>query len=224
MEKENSKEYLEPDNLWRVFGANSFEEHLQKNVVTGVFHFAVPEDIVNDFKTIEYQQVYAYHHWQLMDEALNKGLRLLEMAIKLKAKELKIELTTSGVKLRDKSFNTLINEVCKLEPLDQLKDHIHHLRNLRNLTTHKDSNSFIGGTGGMVQRTLMRLVLLINDLFTDSEQLKINLGLQSADREFFVNHYMENLDIDPPHLKPAFLSEAHWEFEIARYHGLKANQ
>lgn len=216
--------YLEPDGLWKVFGTNSMEEHIEKNVVRGVFQKAVPEDVINDFKTIEYQQVNAYYHWQLMDEALNKGLRLLEMAIKLKAKELKIELTTSGAKPKDKSFNALINEVCKLEPLDQLKDHIHHLRNLRNLTTHKDSNSFIGGTGGMAQRTLMRLVNLINDLFLDPEQLKINLRLQSAAREFFVNHYMENLDIDPPHLKPAFLNEAHWEFEIARYNGLKANQ
>ncbi|WP_339880602.1 hypothetical protein [uncultured Algoriphagus sp.] len=217
MEAGKYSEYLKIDDRWAIFSTNSMEEHIQKNVIQGVFDKAVPKDIIGDFKIIEYQQVYAYYHWPLMDEALSKGLRLLEMAIKLKAKELSISLKTQDSRPRDKNFNQLINEVCKGEPLIQLKETIHFLRGLRNITTHKESDSYLGGTGGMVKRQLMRLVNLINDLFLNPDELKVKLVSKKAERELFVKNYLESLIISPPATKDLFANEAEWGYEENKY-------
>jgi hypothetical protein len=219
METDRYREYLAIDERWAIFSTDSLEEHIQKNVVRGIFYLNVPKDIVDDFKTIEYQQVYAYYHWPLMDEALSKGLRLLEMTIKLKAKELQIPLRTSGLKPKDKSFNQLINEVCKGEPLIQLKETIHHLRNIRNFTTHKDSNSYLGGMGGLVKRNLMGLVNLINDLFLNPEELKVKLISEKAERELFVKDFLDRLIISAPLIKDDFANEAQWAYEEEKYMG-----
>lgn len=217
METDHNIEYLAIDERWAIFSTNSLDEHIQKNVVRGVFHKNVPKDVMDDFKTIEYQQVYSYFHWPLMDEALNKGLRLLEMAIKLKAQESGIALKTPDAKPREKSFNQLINEVCKGEPLTQLRETIHHLRNIRNFTTHRDSNSYLGGTGGMVKRNLMRLVNLINDLFQDSELLKVNLSSEKVERILFEKAYLDRYTIFPPLTKDDFVNEAQWTYEENKY-------
>ncbi|MCR9015723.1 hypothetical protein [Aquiflexum gelatinilyticum] len=217
MEANQEKTYLAVDDRWAIFGTNSIDEHIHKNVVKGVFDDTVPKEIIGDFKTIEYLQVYAYYHWPMMDEALSKGLRLLEMAIKLKAKELKIPLQNSGEKPKDKNFNQLTNEVCAEEPLIQLKETIHHLRNIRNILTHTDSNDFVGGTGDIVKRNLMRLVNLINDLFLAPEVLKSKLVLEKAERAVFVKNYLNRLTISPPFTKEHFMGIAEWAFEEKKY-------
>jgi hypothetical protein len=217
METSQNNKYLAVDDRWAIFSTNSMEEHIHKNVVKGVFDKNVPKDIVDDFKTIEYQQVYSYYHWPLMDEALNKALRLLEMSIKLKAKQLDISLKKQDSKPLDKSLNHLINEVCANEPLIELRETIHHLRNLRNQTTHKDSDSYMGGTGGMVKRQLMRLVNLINDLFLDPEELKVKLISEKTERELFVNNYLDSLILSPPLTKDILVNEAIWAWEKNKY-------
>jgi len=217
MEASQSTEYLASDDRWVIFDTNSIEEHIQKNVVKGVFEKSVPVDIVTDFKTIEYVQVYAYYHWPLMDEAMSKGLRLLEMAIKLKAKELGIPLRSSGLKPRDKNFNQLINEVCIEEPLIQVRETIHFLRGLRNMTIHRDSDSYIGGTGGLIIRNLMRLVNLINEMFLDPEKLKVKHISEKPERELFIKNYLGSLIISPPFMKEDFVNEAEWAFEVDMY-------
>jgi hypothetical protein len=211
------REYLAIDERWAIFSTNSLDDHIHKNVVRGIFDKNVPKDIVDDFKTIEYQQVYSYYHWPLMDEALNKGLRLLEMAIKLKAAQSGIALKTQEAKPREKRFNQLINEVCKMEPLTQLKETIHHLRSIRNFTTHKDSNSYLGGMGGLVKRNLMRLVNLINDLFLDPEELRVKLISEESDRALFVKDYLDRLTTSLPVTKDLFTNEAHWAYEEEKY-------
>lgn len=217
MDASQNIEYLGVDERWEIFGTNSLEEHIQKNVVRGVFEKNVPKDIVDDYKTIEYQQVYSYYHWPLLDEALNKGLRLLEMAIKLKAKESGIALKSYAVKPKEKRFSQLIDEVCKEEPLLQLKETIHHLRNIRNFTIHKEANSYFGGLGGLVRRNLQRLVNLINDLFQDPEVLKFNLLSEKAESLLFVDTYLGTLTISPPLIKEDFKNEALWAFEEMKY-------
>lgn len=217
MKANQDKTYFAVDDRWAIFGTNSIDEHIHKNVVKGVFDDTVPKEIIGDFKTIEYQQVYAYYHWPLMDEALSKGLRLLEMAIKLKAKDLEIPLRTTGLKPKDKNFNQLIREVCAEEPLIQLSETIHHLRSLRNILTHMDSNDFVGGTGGIVKRNLMRLVNLINDLFLAPEELKNKLDSEKASRAEFVKDYLDKLVPSPPFTKDFFAVDAHWAFEENKY-------
>lgn len=217
MEASQDKTYLAIDDRWEIFGTNSIDEHIHKNVVKGVFDDTIPKEIIGDFKTIEYLQVYAYYHWPMMDEALSKGLRLLEMAIKLKAKELEIPLRTSGEKPKDKNFSLLIREVCADEPLIQLRETIHHLRNIRNRTTHRESHYYLGGTGDIIKRNLMRLVNLINDLFLDPEELKVKLISEEAERALFVKNYLDRLTISPPLTKENFTDVAEWAFEEKKY-------
>jgi hypothetical protein len=216
MEANQEKTYLAVDDRWAIFGTNSIDEHIHKNVVKGVFDDTVPKEIIGDFKTIEYLQVYSYYHWPMMDEALSKGLRLLEMAIKLKAKELEIPLRPR-LKPKDKNFSLLIREVCAEEPLIQLRESIHHLRDFRNILTHMDSNDFVGGTGDIVKHNLMRLVNLINDLFLAPDELKSKLVSEKAERALFVKNYLDRLTISPPLTKDLFTGVAEWAFEEKKY-------
>lgn len=118
---------------------------------------------------------------------------------------------------RDKNLNQLINEVCSDKPLIQLRETIHHLRNIRNFTTHKNSNSILGRTGGMVRRNLIRLVNLINDLFQDSEALKVDLSSEKVKRILFEKAYLDRLTVCPPLTKDLLADEAQWAYEETKY-------
>ena len=113
------KNYFQPHTLWKVFGAKNRKEYLEKYVIEGRFHSAVPQDVVEAYITAEYIMAHAYYHWAMYDEAPNKIYRIFEMAVKLLAKEKEIPLTitTRRGKVKDKKLYDLIEEVCQGEHL-----------------------------------------------------------------------------------------------------------
>ena len=120
-------EYYVADPTWEVFGIKSREDYLEKNVIPGNFHSNVPEDIIKSFKTVTQLTAQAYYYYPLHDEALNKALRIFELAIKLKAKKLD---------LKKESLNNLINKLCNIQNLEHLKDTLHRARKIRNIHMH----------------------------------------------------------------------------------------
>src|SRR5690554_2604864 len=85
-------EYFEPDSRWKLYQVFSLEEYVEKFVVKCKFHKDVPADIQDAWQTVEYLLAHAYYHWPMYDEGFKKALLIVEMAVKLRAKELDIPL------------------------------------------------------------------------------------------------------------------------------------
>jgi hypothetical protein len=162
--------YYEPDDRWDLYGITTKEQFEHQFVVKGYFHAQVPEDVVGAFTTVEYLQAHSYYYWPMYDEAFNKALRLLEMAVKQKAKQL-------CQSLKNKSFDQLINEICKQPYRERLNTDLHRARKIRNNQVHIESNSYSGAIGGK-GKNFKLFINVINELFRDEEWLNYNFALQ----------------------------------------------
>ncbi|KAA3600949.1 MAG: hypothetical protein DWQ06_09005 [Calditrichaeota bacterium] len=165
------EEYFEPDERWKAFfGIKSREEYLQNYLIKGHFHEDVPKDVVEAFITVEYLLAHSYYLWQMYDEAFRKALLTLEMAIKLKAKLLKIDLRFNDKrnKKRPKTLVRLINEICNKEHLEELKYQLNRSRKIRNSQVHPESNSYMGAVGGS-GRNIRLFVVVLNHLFQNDD-------------------------------------------------------
>lgn len=159
--------WYEPDNRWGLYDIKCEEEFIEKLVVTGKFHSKVPKDIIDAFDTVSYLLAHSYYHWPLQDEALNKALLIMEMGVKLKAKELGVDLKKGS---RDKRLVDLIEEVCQ-EKLKFLKHEFDRVRNMRNNAVHRDSYFYMGALG-MAKSNFMLFNNIINLLFLDLDDLE----------------------------------------------------
>jgi hypothetical protein len=156
--------YYDPDNRWEMYGVANKEHFEQQYVVKGYFHDGVPKDVKDAFITVEYLMAHAYYYWFLYDEAFNKALRLLEMAIKQKAK-------LKSISLNNKSFDLLVKEICSESYNERLKNGLHRARRIRNKQVHADSNS-CSGPIGVKDKNIRLFVNIINDLFRDDSWQK----------------------------------------------------
>ncbi|PQJ78969.1 hypothetical protein [Polaribacter porphyrae] len=169
------EKFYKPDSLWEVYNINSKEEFYKKINLSPKFHGCVPEDIGNEFKTIEYLIVLSYHHAALLDEAVTKALVAIEIAIKLKAKQLDIPLKTESTaksKARDKKLYKLIEEVLSKTGLQFLKPDFDRARSIRNSRVHKERHTFMGVIGYPIHNIRL-FINLINVLFLNENDLKI---------------------------------------------------
>ena len=166
-------EYHKPAAQWNIFGIPDFESYCEKSVVKGLFHKSVPKDVVDAYEVAEYMMAHAYYHYPLYEEAFSKLLRITEMAVKLRCKELGIDLTaTKIVKNKpvvvDKNFNSLINELSSKEPLKNIKAGLHWLREKRNSHMHPDSHTYMGSmTYGIIKVG----VTVLNKIFIPEQNL-----------------------------------------------------
>lgn len=176
-------EYYVADPTWEVFGIQSREDYLEKNVIPGNFHSNVPEDIIKSFKMVTQLTAQAYYYYPLYDEALNKALRIFELAIKLKAKELD---------LKKESLNNLINKLCNSQNLEHLKDTLHRARKIRNIHMHPENHN----SGWYMARgkgNIQMFSNLINEMFLEDEELEFF----KIEREKFKNflHLTEDVPL-----------------------------
>jgi hypothetical protein len=178
---EHLMEYFKPDDTWEVFGIKSKEEYLEKNVIPGNFHPLVPEDVIKSFKTVTHLTAQAYYYYPIYDEALNKCLRIFELAIKLKAKQLG---------LKKDSLNNLINKLCQVQHLEHLKKTLHRARTIRNMQMHPENHSagwfMIKGKGN-----IQMFANFINEMFL--EEAELNYMMSEREKfEDFRNSISEN--------------------------------
>lgn len=162
------KEYHQPDDRWEViFGIKDFETYKQWLVVKGLFHENVPKDVVESFILCEYMMAHAYYHYPLFDEALSKLLRIIEMSIKIRCKDLKISLDrnhTNPNKIQSikKKLFELINDLDSNEPNKKIKYALDSFRIIRNNIMHPESHTYSGAT---FRNTIIFGLVILNMLF-----------------------------------------------------------
>ena len=169
------EKFYKPDSLWEIYNINSKEEFYKKISLTPKFHNDVPEDIVNEFKTVEYLIVLSYHHAGFLDEAVTKALVAIEIAIKLKANQFHIPLenkTNQNSKPRNKKLFKLIEEVLAKADLLFLKPDFDRARSIRNSSVHKGSHTFMGVVGYPINNIRL-FINLINQIFQKEDEVKI---------------------------------------------------
>jgi hypothetical protein len=173
----------------------SKDEFIENYVLIGRFHNEVPEDVVNAFETVTHLLAYSYYHWPMLDEATSKGLLIVEMAIKLKAKQLLIDLsfTDKRGRTQQKRLVDLINEIFSLPYLSFLKPDFERARQLRNSKMHPDQHSYMGAIG-RPKSNAMLFTNIINYLFLSKASLedlldrrrKLEIGIANFKHGLFV--------------------------------------
>lgn len=157
--------YHTPDHTWTIFsGVTDFESYAEKFVVKGRFQKDVPPEVVEGYAIAEHIMAHAYYHYPAMDEALVKLLRVLEMAVKMRCKELGItlEILDNKGKTRKKVLNALINELAAKEAAKPTKSTLIWLKDVRNYLMHPSEPSLFGS---VALGHIRQCVIMLNALF-----------------------------------------------------------
>jgi len=150
----NTKNYLEPDRRWSIWGCNNMEEYICRYFVSSKFHSDVPESIVQSYHIVERLIAYSYFHYPLIEEAVSKMTRIFEMALKQKAKSLNIEAWS----LSGYIDKLLVHK--DTEP--EMAELWHGIKDIRNYYAHLDSVSY---SGPEPLKILYPIINSINSLF-----------------------------------------------------------
>jgi len=186
------REYYEPDSRWELYQFNSKEEYAKAFIINGYFHDQVPEDILKAYETIEYLMAHAYYHWPMYDEAFSKVLFMIEMGIKLKAKQLNIPIARKkNGKRWERRLSLIINDVCNEDYLSELKQKLDRSAGLRDRKAHPKKNTYSGPSGG-THRNIKYCINVINRLFRSSEWHKRKHEL-IVNAEEMINKYVNKL-------------------------------
>ena len=148
--------YHTPDPIWTIYvNATKFDRYTEHFVVPGRFHQLVPPEVSKAYETVEYLMAHAWYHYPMLDEALAKLLRVLEMAVKLRCDSL-------GLKVTGKNFQQLIDMTFPASTVNEFNDTMHWLRYVRNELMHpKPKNLF----GGAALTHIRQCITLLNALF-----------------------------------------------------------
>lgn len=181
--------YYQPDITWQSFNINTLEEYVKSYVVKGNFHAAVHQDVLKSYKTVEYLMAHAYYHYPMYDEALKKLLSIFEMAIKLRCKELEIDLefVNRRGKTQKKILAELIRNLISYGYPVELKSSLDWVRKLRNMSAHPDKHSF---GGGIFKGPIIPILNIINSIFKtpiDVAERKIKLEHHQTEMEALLN-------------------------------------
>lgn len=158
------QQYHIPDQRWKVWNANNYEDFIKTFMVIGKFHDKVPLVIVEEYKIVERLLCYSYYHYPLLDEAFSKATRIFESAIKIRQEELGIPV---------KGFESLEKRIKKIEPFTSsaVFDEWDKARKIRNYFAHPEAGKFLGIT---VARGFYQLVNIINLIFIDKKEIEEN--------------------------------------------------
>jgi hypothetical protein len=166
-------EYLTPELLWNSLDINSFEQFLEKIAVKGRFHKDVPQDVIQEFKTIEFLIAYSYFYYPMLDIAFFKATTVFEMAVRLRCEQLKLKIPSVKHISLDHLLKRLSAVVHPSLPREWFV-----VKVIRNHLAHPNQSSLLGVTtlNGFPQivNILNKLFLPIdffNDLETKTNQL-----------------------------------------------------
>lgn len=188
------------DDAWDILGIDSEKKYIDEFLIKGKFHSNVPKKIIDEYETVEYLMFFAYNHIELYNEAFNKCMRLLEVAIKLKAKDLQITLKL--VNGREKNLNTLIKEICSTQNYNPLQGELGWFRKLRNMEMHPGEGSYLGSFLNHSSK-LKLFVNIVNFLFIDEQKLNVITNTHVVIKqviESFDNKYFTALIDDKKYL------------------------
>ncbi len=182
MKLSEAEKYLKPDSIWSAWNIESQKQFIEKMVPEIIFRKEVAEDVLKEFETIKSLMIHSYYKYQFYDMAVNRSLQILEMACKIRYKEL------NGVDWKiGKSFEKLIKEFDAINMFDTHVSIIHHLREIRNSLLHPDRHSY---AGVVMADKILFVVQLINEIYDNVELRKKRIELQKQFNDF----YLKNLE------------------------------
>lgn len=166
MEATNHINYFVEDSTWRIFNINSQEDFVRKFVVKGNFHEKVHSDVLKSYQVVEHALAISYFHYPLYDLAIDKLLRIFEMAVNLRCADLGIEkyYFNKKKKKKTKTLNELIDELIHIGMIDDFRNILHNIRKIRNHSSHQENHTLIGTIAGQI---IYPILNLINLIFTD---------------------------------------------------------
>jgi hypothetical protein len=180
--------YHTPAPIWEIYGANDFEQYVEKFVVRGCFHKDVPEDVRESYAVAEYIMAHSYYYHPMYEEALVKILRTLEMAVKMRCEQVGIPTLRKVKKKENKpeetkpqDFSILIDQLVKKEKSKHTTSILHGLRKLRNTFMHPKENMLMGATTiNAIRHTLAQLnaLFLPEQFFVEAQQKLENMQKQ----------------------------------------------
>lgn len=174
--------YHTPAPIWENYGANDFEQYVEKFVVCGRFHKDVPEDVKASYAVAEHIMAQAYYSYPMYEEALVKLLRTLEMAVKMRCEQVGIPTMRKVKKKEDKpeemkpqDFSVLIDQLVKKEKSKHTTSILHGLRKLRNTFMHPKEDMLFGATAiNAIRHTLVQLnALFLPEAFFEAAQQEL---------------------------------------------------
>jgi hypothetical protein len=153
------KKYLKPDSTWSAWKINNHTQFIQDMVPELALREEVHEDIIKEFEIIKYLLIYSYYKYQFFDVALNKAVQIMEMAFKIRYKEM-----VGKEWPKNKNLETLIKELDALSLFESHITHISRMRSLRNDLLHPDRHSF---AGSVYSGHISSVAQIINELYDD---------------------------------------------------------
>ncbi|MCX2575075.1 hypothetical protein [Pedobacter sandarakinus] len=156
--------YLIPDERWKFFGCENFEEFENLYVLNNPFVSSVPKDILSAYETVRYLMALSYYHYEMYDEAYKKIVWIFEMAIELKLKQVMSE-NALEVKM-PKNLVDKISYLSKSFGVKGFETQLHNIRQIRNYHAHPKENGFIGSLG---RQPMIAILNMINYLFMDEK-------------------------------------------------------
>jgi hypothetical protein len=159
----NTRDFYEPDSTWEIFGAISPELFVEKFVIHPKFHFDVHEDVLKSYNIAEHTMALCYYHYPMYELALDKLLRIFEMAVNLRCEELGIEKSFLDKKQRrhTKKLSRLIDELIQINMVPEFGSVMHNIRKIRNFSAHQERYSNLGIIAGQVIYPILNLINLM---------------------------------------------------------------
>lgn len=151
----SQEEHLKPHS---IFEDKTFEEHC---AILPEFYFRpeVPEDVILNFQVIRKLLVFSYYEYKFLDVAFTKCLQTMEMAMRIRTKELNIYN-------KKDTFDPLLRKLTDRNIFDNDYNKLKFIKDIRNRDAHPESHTIAGIA---YWKRFEFFTFLINDLYDNIE-------------------------------------------------------
>lgn len=168
----HDSKYFQPDSRWPAFGYDNLSDFLERLAPGFLFKEQVAEDVIKEWETIQYLIAHAYYKYQFIDVALDKAILSMEMAFKIRYREI-----TGTDWPSKKPLAQLILDLHERNLFDTSLEQLERFRWFRNHRAHLDRHSFMGSMGiNMIER----VANTINEIYDDVDLRLLRRKLESA--------------------------------------------
>lgn len=149
------EEHLKPHE---IFGKQPFNEYCS-SIPEFYFKPEVPDDVRLNFDVVKKLLVFSYYEYKFIDVAFTKCLHTMEMAMRIRTKELDIYNSKD-------TFAPLLKKLTERNLFESDYDKLKFIKDVRNWDAHPERHTF-GGIG--YWKRFEFFTFLINELYDDVE-------------------------------------------------------